>query len=117
MKTIYKIGIGIIAWASIGLTLLSPLFTSRSSIEHLKYEETERYVNRKGEIRFIEKETDTGLFSYRIGGRCGLMDSDCHRLTEPLYSSISAVSKNMFRATLIDNYSEVILNAKGELMK
>ena len=51
------------------------------------------------------------------GFRCGLMDANCNRLTEPLYKSITAVDKNMFRATLIDYYSEVILNAKGVVMK
>ena len=45
------------------------------------------------------------------------MDADCHRLTEPLYSSITAVDKNMYRALLLDHYSEVILNAKGEVMR
>ena len=59
----------------------------------------------------------TGLYAYRVGGRWGLMDSMCNRLTEPLYSSISAVDRNIFRARLLDDYSEVILNAKGEIMK
>lgn len=86
-------------------------------IMRLSYSVPERYENREGEIEYLSKEIDTGLFSYRIGGRCGLMDSNCHRLTEPLYKSIFAVGKNMFRATLIDSYSEVILNAKGEVMK
>lgn len=52
-----------------------------------------------------------------MGGRYGLMDNNCHRLTEPLYKGITAVSDNMLRATLLDGYSEVILNAKGEVMK
>lgn len=59
----------------------------------------------------------TGLFAYRVGGRWGLMDAMCNRLTEPLYASISAVNGNIFRARLLDDYSEVILNAKGEIMK
>ena len=59
----------------------------------------------------------TGLYAYRVGGRWGLMDSMCNRLTEPLYSSISAVDGNIFRARLLDDYSEVILTAKGEIMK
>lgn len=59
----------------------------------------------------------TGLFAYRVGGRWGLMDAMCNRLTEPLYASISAVDGNIFRARLLDDYSEVILNAKGEIMK
>ena len=45
------------------------------------------------------------------------MDANCKRLTDPLYRSIEAVNKNMFRATLLDHYSEVILNAKGEVMR
>lgn len=86
-------------------------------ITRLTYTIQERYENREGEIVYIDKEVDTGLFSYRVGGRCGLMDANCNRLTEPLYSSVTAVDKNMFRATLIDYYSEVILNAKGAVMR
>ncbi|MBR4352100.1 MAG: WG repeat-containing protein [Bacteroidales bacterium] len=59
----------------------------------------------------------TGLFAYRVGGRWGLMDAKCNRLTEPLYAGITAVDSNIFRAELLDGYSEVILNAKGEIMK
>ena len=87
------------------------------NISALTYSETERYENREGEIVYLDKEVKTGLFSYRVGGRCGLMDANCHRLTEPLYSRIIAVDKNMYRALLLDSYSEVILNAKGEVMK
>lgn len=59
----------------------------------------------------------TGYFAYRTGGRWGLMDSEMHRLTEPLYSSISAINDKIFRATLLDDYSEIIINSKGETMK
>lgn len=86
-------------------------------IERLTYTVQVRYENRDGELKFADRDIDTGLFSYRVGGRCGLMNSSCERLTEPLYQKISAVDKNMFRATLFDNYSEVILNSKGEVMK
>lgn len=87
------------------------------NISALIYTETERYENKEGEIIYLNKDVKTGLFSYRIGGRCGLMDSNCRRLTEPLYSKIIAVDKNMYRALLLDSFSEVILNAKGEVMK
>ena len=87
------------------------------SVYELTYEEDERFENREGEIEYVDKLIKTGLFSYCVGGRCGLMDSNCHRLTEPLYSSIRAVNGNMFRAILLDGWSEVILNAKGEVMK
>ena len=87
------------------------------NISVLTFTETERYENKDGEIVYLDKEVKTGLFSYRVGGRCGLMDANCRRLTEPLYSRIIAVDRNMYRALLLDNYSEVIINAKGEVMK
>ncbi len=86
-------------------------------IDALTYTEKERYENKDGEIVYIDKDIPTGLYSYRVGGRCGLMDSNCKRLTEPLYARIYAVNKNMYRALLIDCYSEVILNSRGEVMK
>lgn len=86
-------------------------------IASLTYSESERYENKDGEIVYLDKEVKTGLFSYRVGGRCGLMDSGCRRLTDPLYSRIIAVDRNMYRALLLDGYSEVILNARGEVMK
>ncbi len=87
------------------------------NIEALTYKEKERCENKNGEIIYLDKEVKTGLFSYRVGGRCGLMDANCRRLTGPLYSRIIAVDKNMYRALLLDSYSEVILNARGEVMK
>ena len=87
------------------------------SVYQLSYEEEERFENREGEIQYVDKSIQTGLFAYYVGGRCGLMDANCHRLTEPVYSSIRAVNRNMFRATLLDGWSEVILNAKGEVMR
>lgn len=87
------------------------------NITELTYTVEERYENREGEIIYLEREVKTGLFSYRVGGRCGLMDSNCRRLTEPLYSKIIAVNKNLYRALLLDSYSEVILNSRGEVMK
>ena len=87
------------------------------SVHELTYEKEERYVTRDGEVGYAETDVPTGLFAYRVGGRYGLMDGNCRRLTEPLYRSIEAVNPNMFRATLLDGWSEVILNAKGEVMK
>lgn len=87
------------------------------TIKELTYSEKERYENREGELEYVSNTVKTGLFAYCVGGRYGLMDADCHRLTEPLYRNIIAVNKNMFRATLLDHYSEVILNAKGEVMR
>jgi len=86
-------------------------------IERLTYAIKEKCVDKKGRVEYIEVNRSTGMFSYRVGGRCGLMDANCHRLTEPLYHEIIAVDMNMFRAILPDYSSEVILNAKGEVMK
>jgi len=87
------------------------------NIKELTYTEEERFMNRDGEVDYVEKSIKTGLFAYCVGGRYGLMDENCHRLTEPLYKGIYAVNKNMFRAYLLDGWSEVILNAKGEVTK
>ena len=87
------------------------------NIKALTFMEKERYENKDGEIVYLDIEVKTGLFSYSVGGRCGLMDANCRRLTDPLYSRIIAVDKNMYRALLLDSYSEVILNGKGEVMK
>ena len=87
------------------------------SIYELTYREQERFENREGEIEYVDKTIKTGLYAYCVGGRDGLMDGNCHRLTEPLYSSIRAINRNMFRATLLDGWSEVILNEKGEVMR
>lgn len=87
------------------------------NIKALTFNQKERYENKDGEIIYIDIEVKTGLFSYQVGGRCGLMDANCRRLTEPLYSRIIAVDKNMYRALLLDSYSEVILNSRGEVMK
>ena len=87
------------------------------NIKALTFTEKERYENKDGDIVYLDIEVKTGLFSYSVGGRCGLMDANCRRLTEPLYSRIIAVDKNMYRALLLDSYSEVILNSRGEVMK
>lgn len=86
------------------------------AISKLTYEQEEYYANKEGEICTVTKTVDTGMFYYRVGGRVGLMDANCRRLTEPLYTRIVAVNKNMYRAYLLDGYSEVVINAKGEIM-
>ena len=87
------------------------------TLRELTYNEQEQYVDRDGDPQTLYKTVKTGLFAYCVGGRYGLMDSGCHRLTEPMYSDIRAVNDNMVRAILLDGWSEVIINAKGEVMK
>ena len=92
---------------------MTQMYNKRAYEEQLMKFESEPEVG----IVYLDIEVKTGLFSYSVGGRCGLMDANCRRLTDPLYSRIIAVDKNMYRALLLDSYSEVILNGRGEVMK
>ena len=87
------------------------------SVKELTYTVEERYVTHDGVVGYADRTVSTGLFAYCVGGRYGLMDSHCHRITEPLYKSIDAINSDMFRATLLDWYSEVILDSKGRVMR
>ena len=77
----------------------------------------ERSVTPDGSVCYIDKTVSTGLFSYSVGGRCGLMDSNCNRLTEPIYTYLNAENDKVLKATLLDGASDVIINTKGEVMK
>lgn len=85
-------------------------------IKELSYSQEERYIDDDGNVCYANHTVKSGYFSYTIGGRCGLMDSNCHRLTDPLYRSIRAIRSDLFRATLLDYNSEVIINGKGEVV-
>lgn len=82
-------------------------------IEELTYYKEEYYTD------YDERTVKyyTGLYAYKVGDQWGIMDSKCNRLTEPVYAEIEALDDNVFRATLLDNCSGVILNSKGEMMK
>lgn len=85
-------------------------------VSRLTYTVQERFENREGEIEYVNKTIDTKFFEYTCGGRCGLMNAHGKRVTEPLYLRIYPINSEMFSATLIDGYSEVILNTKGEVI-
>lgn len=85
-------------------------------IKELTFSEEVKYMDANGDVCYTEHNVSSGFFSYTIGGRTGLMDNNCRRLTEPLYRNIRAIRSNMFRATLLDYCSEVILNEKGEVV-
>lgn len=87
------------------------------NFRELTYTKKERYTNKEGDVSYIDCDIPTDRFVYHVGGRCGLMDNNCQRLTEPLYSDIEAINSNMFKATLPDYTSIVILNNKGELIQ
>lgn len=59
----------------------------------------------------------SGIYSYRIGNKFGLMDMNGKIITLPLYYNIDVVGKNLFNCTLGDLYSDVLLNEKGEMIK
>lgn len=85
-------------------------------IQELIYSRVEYTEYVVGHIEEREVIYYTGLYAYQVGGRWGMMDSNCKRLTEPLYDRISAMDQNIYRGLLSDGYHEVILNAKGEIM-
>ena len=85
-------------------------------IEPLTHRVAETYRDKDDDVHHVEKDVETGYYTYYAGGRCGLMDSKYRRLTLPLYSSINFLDNNVFRATLIDDFSEVLINNNGDVM-
>lgn len=66
---------------------------------------------------YDEKIIHTGCYAYCVGGLWGLMDADGARLTMPLYSGISALNGNIFRAILLDDRSEILMDKHGKEIK
>lgn len=60
--------------------------------------------------------TNPDFFTYAAYDRYGLMDKNGKFLTLPIYTGISGLGPNLFRATLQDNYSEVVLDSKGNVV-
>lgn len=83
------------------LANIEPLYYSREEHEY-SYEEEKHY---------------TDFYAYCAGGRWGLMDKHCRRLTKPIFDSITALSGDIFRATLMDGSSEILLDANGDTIK
>lgn len=70
-----------------------------------------------GNVTYVEIEVNTNFYAYCIGERWGLMDSKCKRITAPLYSRIIALNESIFRGILLDRYSEILINNKGEIIQ
>lgn len=81
------------------------------SIVRLDYS-TGKYTDDGSEI-----VSPTGLYCYTVGNRQGLMDGNGKLITPPIYCFFNAVSKNLFRATLLDRQSDALLNEKGEVVE
>lgn len=86
-------------------------------LEPLTFSEEERIVDGDGNVRYVTRSVATGLFAYSVQAFCGLMDGNGHRITDPVYGAIHAIARNRFRAVLLDDYSEVLINEKGEVLR
>lgn len=64
------------------------------------------------ETRIANKE----YFEYKVCGRSGLMNKYGEFITKPIYTNISGLSPVLFRATLQDNSSEILINTRGEVL-
>mgnify|MGYP003305207320 CR=1 FL=1 len=64
----------------------------------------------------IEHRKNTAYCMYTVNGRCGLMDIKGTILTEPIYTNIIAIDKELFLAKLLDGCSHVLIDGKGEVI-
>lgn len=56
------------------------------------------------------------FFVYAMYDRYGLMNKNGEFITLPIYTGIRGLGPNLFRATLQDHYSEIILDGKGHVV-
>ena len=56
------------------------------------------------------------FYEYRVGGYSGLIDSKGGIITPPIYTDISGLTPTMFKATLQDWNSIVIIDQKGRVL-
>ena len=64
----------------------------------------------------LDDKKATSYCKYTIDGRCGLMDVKGAILTEPIYTDIVAIEKELFLAKLLDGSSQVLIDGKGEVI-
>ncbi|MBS7377022.1 MAG: WG repeat-containing protein [Paludibacteraceae bacterium] len=62
------------------------------------------------------KVASNEFFEYKIGSLSGLMNNKGEFITQPIYTVIRGLGPHLFRATLQDGFSEVIINEKGEVL-
>ena len=71
---------------------------------------------RDGDIFY--QDVPTGMYTYEDAWhRLGLMSGDFVRLTPPLFSDITAESKDVFFAEYLDSGLGVLINRKGTIIK
>jgi len=97
-----------------------------SNVRHLQYDTDETYYEKstytddKGDEQVcLEEKTKTAparLRAYTAGGYEGLMTTDGHVVTMPLYEEIEAIGPDTYLCTVSD-YDKVIINGKGQIVR
>ncbi len=83
-------------------------------VEEISYMVEE--MDSDGDIYY--QEIPTGVFMYRdVNFNYGLMSSDFTRLTQPLFSSITARSKDVFFCEYMDSEMGVLIDRNGKILK
>ena len=60
-------------------------------------------------VQDVEMKMDYYVYyTYANGDRCGLMDKDGNRLTEPVYSKIEALNEHLFSFYLLDGETQLV---------
>ena len=60
-------------------------------------------------VQNVEVKLDYYVYyTYANGDRCGLMDKDGNRLTEPVYSKIEALNEHLFSFYLLDGETQIV---------
>ena len=97
-----------------------------SNVRHLQYDtdevyyEKSTYTDDEGDEQVcLEEKTKTAparLRAYTAGGYEGLMTTDGHVVTMPLYEEIEAIGPDTYLCTVSD-YDKVIINGKGQIVR
>ena len=60
-------------------------------------------------VQDVEMRMDYYVYyTYANGDRCGLMDKDGNRITEPVYSKIEALNEHLFSFYLLDGETQLV---------
>lgn len=91
-----------------GMVISDAVIEDMEELTYSKFDEDEDY----------NYELPSGLFSYTMGGRKGLLSPDGKQLTPPIYQNITAINASMYRMFLDDGESSILLHLdeQGELI-
>jgi len=59
---------------------------------------------------------NSDLLLYRTNGSCGLITKDLHLITQPIYSDISYLGNQRYKARLLDKESYIFIDHKGNVL-